>query len=169
MADEALITATDRNDARTLLNRIPALGRSCDVDLLLFFAKHWRVLLSSEQLARLLGYPLNEIARSRDVLVAAGLLTRTQDPTRPERMYVLNPEFMNSGALAALVRVASTPGGRLSLRRALMSVAAGATDASPAHAGIHEIPRDPSPRGASGPKRSRLGERRSTQPPERTQ
>lgn len=169
MADETSMTASDRDDARTLLNRIPTLQRPCDLDLLVFFAKHWRVLLSSEQLARLLGYPLNEIARSRDVLVAAGLLTRAQDPTRPERMYVLNPEFMNDGPLAALVTRASTPGGRLSLRRALTSVAAAAADAGPAHAGMHGIPRDQPPRGGASPKRSRQGEHGSTQQPERTQ
>ena len=66
MAAKNLKSAKDMDDARTLLNHIPAIQRPCDLDLLVFFARHWRALLSSEQLARLLGYPLKEIARSRD-------------------------------------------------------------------------------------------------------
>ena len=61
--------------ARTLLDRIPALQRPCDLDLLVFFAKHPRTLIASEHLARLLGYKLNEIAQSLEGLLAAGLLT----------------------------------------------------------------------------------------------
>lgn len=107
------------DSARTLLNRIPALQRPCDLDLLVFFAKHWRTLLSCEQLARLLGYPLKEIARSRDSLVAAGLLTRVQDSACAERMYVFEGEGMNGGPIPDIVELASTPVGRVSLRRAL--------------------------------------------------
>ena len=54
------------DDARTLLTRIPAIQGSCDLDLLVFFAKHQRTLLTSEHLARLLGYPLKGIAQSLD-------------------------------------------------------------------------------------------------------
>ena len=157
------------DDARTLLNRIPALQRPCDLDLLVFFARHWRALLSSDQLARLLGYPLKEIARSRDALVAAGLLTRAQDPTRPQRMYVLDSECMNGGPLPAIVTMASTPGGRLSLRRALTSAPVGGKNDLPGQAGNHGIPRDARPPGdGASPKPSRSGEQRSNEQPERT-
>jgi hypothetical protein len=122
---------TDIDNARTLLSRIPALQRPCDLDLLVFFARHWRALLSTEQLARLLGYPLKEIARSRDALVAAGFLTRAQDKSRPERMYVFEPEGMADSPLEAIVSFASTPDGRLSLRRALMPVAESGRDDAP--------------------------------------
>ena len=116
------------DDARTLLTRIPAIQGSCDLDLLVFFAKHQRTLLTSEHLARLLGYPLTEIARSLDVLLGAGFLTRTQNPTRTTRMYVFTTGGTNGGALSALVALASTREGRLALRHAVTHSTAGRTD-----------------------------------------
>jgi hypothetical protein len=109
--------------ARALLNGIPALRCPCDLDLLVFFAKHSRTLLSSEQLARLLGYELTEIARSLSVLVAAGYLTRSQKQNRvsPARMYVFSTDAMDAGPLSAIVRFASSRDGRLALRLALAS------------------------------------------------
>jgi hypothetical protein len=168
-AAKNLKSANDMDDARTLLNHIPALQRPCDLDLLVFFARHWRALLSSEQLARLLGYPLKEIARSRDVLVAAGLLTRVQDPTRPERMYVLDPECMDDGPLPAIVTLASTPLGRLSLRRALTAPPAGSKNDEPSHPENLVTRHDARPpRDGASPKQTRSRERRSTGHSERT-
>ena len=116
------------DDARTLLTRIQAIQGSCDLDLLVFFAKHQRTLLTSEHLARLLGYPLTEIARSLDVLLGAGFLTRTQNPTYPSKMYVFTTGGTNGGALSALVALASTREGRLALRHAVTHSTAGRTD-----------------------------------------
>ena len=116
------------DDARTLLSRIPALQGSCDLDLLAFFAKHQRTLLTSEHLARLLGYPLKEIAQSLDVLLGAGFLTLTQNLTHPSRMYVFTPDSTHTGALSAVVALASTREGRLALRRAVTHSTAGFTD-----------------------------------------
>ena len=113
------MTANEIDQARTLLTRIPALERPCDLDLFVFFAKHPRTLMASDQLARLLGYQLNEIARSLDVLLAAGLLTRTQNLTRPVRMYVFATGGTNGGSVPAVVELASTREGRLALRRVL--------------------------------------------------
>ena len=113
------MSAIDDDRARTLLERLPALQRPCDLDLLVFFAQHMRTLMSSEQLARLLGYPITEIARSLDALIAAGLLTRTQNPVRPARMYVFTTGGANGGSLSAVVERAATREGRLALRRAL--------------------------------------------------
>ena len=119
------------DQAQTLLNRIPALHRPGDLDLLVFFAKHPRTLITSEQLARLLGYQLNEMARSLDVLLAAGLLTRTQNPLRAARMYVFAIDGADDGWPSELVQCASTREGRLVLRRALTHAAAAATDGPP--------------------------------------
>jgi hypothetical protein len=132
------------HDARALLDHIPALQRPCDLDLLLFFARHWRALLSNEQLARLLGYPLKEIARSRDVLVAAGLLTPMQDPRRAERMYVFESDRIND-VLPAILALASTPGGRLTLRRTLTSDYAGSKNNLSAQVGNPVTPQDEPP------------------------
>ena len=50
MADNASVGTNDEHDkgadaARTLLNDVRALERPCDLDLLVFLARHWRVLL----------------------------------------------------------------------------------------------------------------------------
>ena len=164
-------TKTDVDDARTLLNRLPALQRPCDLDLLVFFARHWRALLSTEQLARLLGYPLKEIARSRDALVAAGFLTRAQDKSRPERMYVFEPEGTADSPLETIVSLASTSDGRLLLRRALMSYPASARDDAP----TQPRNRRAAPGGArpnsevATPKRRRSSEPQASEHSERTE
>jgi hypothetical protein len=113
--------------ARTLLDSIPALQRPCDLDLLVFFARHPRTLMASEQLARLLGYQLREIAQSLDVLLAAGFLTPTQNRTHSARMYVFATDGTSGGSLPALVELASTREGRLALRWALTQSPAGRT------------------------------------------
>ena len=128
------MNANADDPARTLLERLPALQRPCDLDLLVFFAQHMRTLMSSEQLARLLGYPITEIARSLDALIAAGLLTRTQNPVRPARMYVFTTGGANGGALSAVVACASTREGRLALRGGLTYSPAGRTDGLAAQA-----------------------------------
>ena len=116
------------HNARTLLTRVPAIRDPCDLDLLVFFAKHQRTLLTSEHLARLLGYPLKEIAQSLDELLSAGLLTWTEHPTRPSRLYVFTPDSAQGGALSAVVALASTREGRLALRRAVTHSPTGRTD-----------------------------------------
>jgi len=109
------------DEVRTLLDRVPALQHPSDLDLLVFFAKHPHTLLSTEEIARLLGYPVNETARSVDVLIAAGFVTRTQkqNRTRPVRMYVFEPGDEIGGVLTALMVQASTRDGRMALRFAL--------------------------------------------------
>src|SRR5665213_936108 len=129
------MSANEDDPARTLLKRLPAFQRPCDLDLLAFFAKHPRTLMSSEQLARLVGYQLKEIARSLDVLLAAGFLTRTQNPARLAGMYVFATGGTNGGSLPAVVELASTREGRLALRRALTHSPAGRTDGLAAQAG----------------------------------
>jgi hypothetical protein len=116
------------DDARALLDDVPALERPCDLDLLLFFARHPRTLISTEQLVRLLGYPLSEIGRSRDVLLAAGFLTRTQNTTQRPPLYEFVPDGADGRSLSAVVELASTRNGRLTLRRALAVARAGGTD-----------------------------------------
>jgi hypothetical protein len=129
--DPAKRRVVDQMDqARALLNGIPTLRSPCDLDLLVFFAKHSRTLLSSEQLARLLGYEIKEISRSLDVLVTAGYLTRSQKQHRvgPARMYVFSTEAMDGGPLLAMVRLASSPEGRMALRLALAPSPSGGED-----------------------------------------
>ena len=111
-------------DARQLLDRIGVIRRACDLDLLIFFVRHPRSLLASESLASFLGYDLKEIAASLDVLLDAGLLTRTQTSAHAARLYVLAVDKTGRGTkqgwLPALRELASTRDGRLALKEALM-------------------------------------------------
>jgi hypothetical protein len=113
--------------ARILLEAIPALQRHCDLDLVVFFARHPHTLTDSKLFALLLGYPLNEIAQSLDTLLAAGLLTQAQHPTCQARMYVFAAVDTNE-ALRAIVELAATREGRSALRRALALSPAGRRD-----------------------------------------
>ena len=111
------------DEARRLLDRIGVLQHDCDLDLLVFFARHPRSLLASETLASFLGYELKEIADSLEVLLAASLLTRTQTKAHAARLYVLATDVRTGGTnhdwLPSLMAVAATREGRLVLKQAL--------------------------------------------------
>lgn len=104
-----------------LLGSIGVLRHPCDLDLLLFFHRHPRAILTSERLAAYVGYDLNQLARSLDLLTDAGLLTRSQNPTHAARLYVLKtPE---SGWLASVLEIASTREGRKKLLQTMREAA----------------------------------------------
>lgn len=107
------------HDADTLIDRIGVLRQPSDLDLLVFFARHPRALLTSEQLAAFLGYGVKEIAASLDLLLTAGLITRTPNRTHAARLYTLCVDGPNGGWLPTLVRLASAREARLALIRAL--------------------------------------------------
>jgi hypothetical protein len=106
-------------DVGHLLERIGILRHPCDLDLLVFFARHPRALITSEQLAAWLGYELKQIADSLELLLDGGLLTRTQNPTHAARMYVFAVGGTTGGWLPSLLELASTRRGRLAAIRAL--------------------------------------------------
>jgi DNA-binding transcriptional ArsR family regulator len=107
------------DQARGLLDRVPALQRPCDLDLLLFLARHPRTLMTGDQLARLLGYSRDEVGRAMDVLVGAGLITRSESPNRAAAMHVVATATAHDEWLDACLAFASTRDGRLTLRRTL--------------------------------------------------
>ena len=74
-----------RDEANRLLDRIGRIAHPCDLDLLMFFARHPRTLVTSEQLATWLGYELRQIAPSLEVLLESGWLTRSQSPAHAAR------------------------------------------------------------------------------------
>ncbi|HXG90616.1 MAG TPA: hypothetical protein VNJ02_20030 [Vicinamibacterales bacterium] len=74
--------------AQRLLDRIADVRRPADLDLLLFFVRHPRTLMASEQLAAFLGYELKQISESLEVLLGAGLLTRSQHPAHAARLFM---------------------------------------------------------------------------------
>jgi hypothetical protein len=102
----------------TQLVEATGLREACDLDLLLFFSRHPRVVLSSEQLAAYVGYDLAAVARSLDLLLGAGLLKRTLNHGVPGRMYVLEVDHAEQW-LEPLRRVCATPNGRHALRALL--------------------------------------------------
>ncbi len=110
------LQSTDPLAAR--LVEAAGLRNACDLDLLLFFSRHPRVVLSSEQLAAFVGYDLVDIARALDLLLGAGLLKRTLNHRTPGRMYVLEVDHAEEW-LEPLRQVCATPDGRSALRALL--------------------------------------------------
>ncbi len=107
------------DDARRLVARVDVIRRPSDLDLLIFFARHPRTLLASEQLAAFLGYGIKEIAGSLDTLVSAGLISRTATPLHAARLYELPLDHpIRGGWLPALLQLASTREGRLAMMTA---------------------------------------------------
>src|SRR5438445_5618492 len=96
-----------------LLESIGTLRHPCDLDLLLFFHRHPHSLLTSERLAAYVGYDLNQIGRSVDLLTEAGLLSGSQNPPHAARLYIL--QTSGTGWLMSLIDMASTRAGRQTL------------------------------------------------------
>ena len=82
------------------------LGHPCDLDLLRFFQRHPRALLTTEQLAAWVGYDVQQVSRSLDSLIGAGLVTRSPTPKCSARMYVLTSGGTHGGWLKSLLEVA---------------------------------------------------------------
>ena len=117
-AREGVVEAVTHEDAHRFFDRM-GLTRACDLDLLIFFARHPNALLASESLASFIGYDLKDIADSLEVLMVAGLLARVQTPAHAARFYVFAPDDTHGDWLPSLVALASTREGRLALRRGL--------------------------------------------------
>jgi hypothetical protein len=104
-----------------LVGSVGVLRHPCDLDLLLFFHRHPRAILTSERLAAYVGYDLNQLARSLDLLTNAGLVERSQNSTHAARLYVLKtPE---TGWLPSVLDIASTREGREKLIRTMKTAA----------------------------------------------
>ena len=116
MEDRSGVKTVKREQARRLLDRIGILRNSCDLDLLVFFVRHPRSLLTSDQIAAYIGYDVQRIGDSLDRLLDAKLLTRSQNRTHAARLYVFGVGGPNGGWLPSLVEFVSTREGRLALR-----------------------------------------------------
>jgi len=91
------------------------LRDACDLDVLLFFSRHPRVVLTGEQLATYVGHELQQVSRALDLLLGAGLLRRTLHQGAPGRMYVLEVDHAEEW-LEPLRRVCATSDGRNALK-----------------------------------------------------
>jgi hypothetical protein len=110
------------NDPETVqvLELVEAAGlrEPCDLDLLLFFSRHPRVVLSSEQLATYVGYEVQQVARALELLLGARLLKRALSDGARGRMYVLEADRV-AAWLEPLRRLCALPDGRHALRTLL--------------------------------------------------
>jgi hypothetical protein len=129
--------------ARRALEHAGMLRNVADLDLLLFFARHPRTLLTSEQLATFLGYEINQIAESLDLLLQAGILTRTQNPTHAARLYAFTRGHDSDGWIPGLLQLVATREGRLALRRELRERRSGAPADSEARIAARSAPARP--------------------------
>jgi hypothetical protein len=109
-----------------------ALDHPCDLDLMKFFHRHPRTLLTSEHLAACVGYDVQQVGRSLETLISTGLVTRSQNPKSAARLYVLASSGPLVGWLGSLLTVAATQAGRRALNGALRRrlSARGPTEAS---------------------------------------
>ena len=97
---------------------LPAVRDACDLDVLVFFTRHPRVVLSTEHLAAYVGYDLAHVTRSLDALLGAGLLRRTLHQDGPGRMNLLEVDRTGEW-LEPLRRACETPDGRNILKTLL--------------------------------------------------
>jgi hypothetical protein len=97
---------------------ITHLRTPCDLDVVIFFARHPDALMTSEQLALLVGYDLSQVAKSLDLLVEHKVLQRSQNPTHVARLYRFRAEHWNPRFHDTL-KMASTVEGRRQIRRVL--------------------------------------------------
>lgn len=102
-----------------MLDRLRAIRRACDLDLLLFFYRHPCALLTAEQLVAYLGHDREQVAKSLDGLIEAGLLRRSQSPAHAARLYVLELDAIPGGVLRSFLKIVATRPGRLEALRLL--------------------------------------------------
>ena len=114
------VSPMKREQARRLVERIAFLRDPCDLDVLVFFVRHPRSLLTSDQIALYVGYDVKRTGDSLDTLLAANVLTRSQTPSHAARMYVFEMGGSNGDWLPALRDIVSTREGRLAIRAALI-------------------------------------------------
>lgn len=109
----------ETGDTHRLVARIEILRRPCDLDVLIFFARHPRALLASEHLIAFLGYGVAEVAASLELLLDAGVLRRIPHRKHAVRLYLFDPGGSSGGWLPALLELASSRKGRLEIIWAL--------------------------------------------------
>ena len=101
--------------------RLPSLRQGArELDLLVFFYRHPRSILTNEQLSALVGYDTQEIAQSIDKFIENGLLERAQNPMHTARMYLLVLDGQRMGPLKAFLDLASTHQGRRDILQLLI-------------------------------------------------
>ena len=102
------------------LARAAVIRNACELDLLTFLHRHPRSLLTSEQLAGLVGYNIKDIAKALDGFIDAGLVGRTaQRSLHAARLFLLLLDGPRGGPLRPLLELATTSTGRQDILDAL--------------------------------------------------
>jgi hypothetical protein len=111
----------ERDKVEQLLAGTPVVHGACELDLLTFLHRHPRTLLTNEQLAAFVGYPMKQVADVIEAFVATGLVERTpaRNAAHAARMYRLAMQGPQGPELRALLDLASSREGRRALLRRL--------------------------------------------------
>jgi DNA-binding MarR family transcriptional regulator len=112
MSSHGSTSRPSMEDIKQLLAGASVIRSACELDLLVFFHRHPRALLTSEQVAAFLGYEMKKIAKAIEAFIEQGLIERTQNPTHAARLYVLMLNGPQRGGLISLLNLASTRQGR---------------------------------------------------------
>jgi len=132
-----MVDRSQPGDIRRLLAQAAVIQSACDLDLLVFLRRHPRTLLTSEQLAGFVGYPLKNIAQALDTFIEAGLLGRTaQQSGHAARMFLLLLDGPHGGGVEALLGLAFTRQGRQTILEALNGSGSGPKQPLGAFAGL---------------------------------
>ena len=94
------------------------LRHPCDLDILLFFHRFPRVLLTSEKIAQYVGYDMKQVGNSLETLIAAKLISRSPNPAHDARFYVFTAD-LSVEWLRAVLSAVGAPNGRTRLIRIL--------------------------------------------------
>ena len=111
--------AIDTQEIRSLLNRVHSICDACDLDLMLFFHRHPRTLLSNDSLTAFVGYDREKIAQSLERLIAGGLLKQIRGPSNTVNLHVLERGGLALETLERLLDFAYTGNGRGCVMRLL--------------------------------------------------
>jgi hypothetical protein len=107
-----------REDFRAWLDTSGQVRSACDLDLLLFFKRHSHSLLTTEQLARFVGYGVSAVTEALEHLQAAGLVASFRDRAAEVDLYMLTGGDRGGSSalsLSSLLEFASTRDGRLAV------------------------------------------------------
>jgi hypothetical protein len=121
-ADHRLSAARADGRARHARALLGLLEHPCDLDLIVFFSRHPRALLTLHDVAARVGYGEDQVRAGVDTLQRAGLLTWSKggsdESGSDARLFQLMPGAW-ADILPAFLWVARSVEGRRTLRRAL--------------------------------------------------
>jgi hypothetical protein len=104
-----------------LLARVQVIRAPCELDLLLFLYRHPRALLTNQQLAALVGYDMDQVAKATDEFIIARLLQRSTNFKHESHMYLLELNGEYEEDLTAILIMASSRQGRVDILEVLNS------------------------------------------------